>query len=633
MKAFGAFRPLSALRSPLRQVVAEAVETFRLNLSNPSGGATLAKSFGTATIQQNPILPAFTTNRTSVSNTGVAPFVVHLDASATTAVGLTSMPFHELYYSWDFGDSGNTATWGRGLKAGVALKNEANGPIAAALFEKAGTFAITLRAYHLASNWTLTIADPISTTITVANPDTVFSGANTICVANGTLPVAGVNGVPSGATCYNQSNWATVVGYMQTGKRVLLKRGDAWTTASAVGVSQAGPGIIGAYGTGAKPLVTIGANQQPLNFSTDKHDWRVVDLEITGAETGTSYPENDLKNGVNVYQADYITLLRCNFHNLYLTGLVQESGHFSAFDSVFDTSFTSYGNMVFFASQSPNLALVGNKFNNSPLTHVLRVSGTNYACVNHNDISNPGPTRQAFTIRGWEASTPFTEYVVVGDNNISGGSSVGSCVYFGYVNVGTNEELRDIIFERNLVNGTTYDVALTSRVAQRFTCRSNVFTTESTFAIELSGGNAAGAPPTSSAYIYNNTIFKPSASQSSFFSAVLVGSGASGIVIKNNLAYAPSMTKNGGQLGTGATFLYLGGTATSGDYTESNNTSDVQINATRPWSAVSPVAPSDYTPNGYGVNAGAHVPVCSDILASTSVPNISGTREIGAIQV
>lgn len=186
--------------------ISEAIETFRLNLSNPSGGATLAKSFGTATIQQNPILPAFTTNRTSVSNTGVAPLYVHFDASTTTAVGLTSIPFHELYFYWTFGDSASGATWGYGTNAGAALKNEASGPIAAHVFETAGSYTVTLTAYHLSSGGSLTISAPVTKTITVTAADTVFAGNNTVCISK----VGDFVGAPAGVDYVAKSGTATI---------------------------------------------------------------------------------------------------------------------------------------------------------------------------------------------------------------------------------------------------------------------------------------------------------------------------------------------------------------------------------------------------------------------------------------
>ena len=613
--------------------ISEAIETFRLNLSNPSGGATLAKSFGTCTINQvGAVVAAFTTDRSSASDTGVSPFAVQFNASTSSAVALTSLPFHELYYLWSFGDAAGGATWSHGTNPGVASMNAANGPIAAHVFETAGTYTVTLTVYHLAPNNILNMASTTKT-ITVTDANTVFSGSNTICIANGTLPVAGVNGVPAGATCLNQSDWSTIVGYMQTGKRVLLKKGDAWTTAAAGNVSQPGPGILGAYGSGAKPLITIGGNYQILNFTAGKNEWRLMDLEFTGSESGASLADNDQKNGISASQANHITLLRCYFHNLYLTALVQYCESFSAFDSVFDTSFATYGNMVAFLYQSPIVALVGNSFSNSPITHTLRLSGTAQAVISNNTVTNPGPTRQVLTVRGWEAPTPFTQHVVVSDNKLSGGSGAGVAVYFGYVNAQTNEELRDVIFERNWVIGTTNDVAVTSRVSQNFTARNNIIDTQSNYAIELSGGNAAGAPVISSAYLYNNTLYKSSVVKSTFFSAILVGSGVSGAVIKNNLSYGAGNTKSGGQAGSGATFIEIGGTATSGDYTASNNSSDAQTNATKPWAAATPTVLIDYTPNSYAIDAGAYVPISIDLLGYNAAPNITATREIGAIQV
>src|SRR6185295_12922369 len=107
------------------------------------------------------ITPAIVPSRTS----GVAPLAVFFDATGTTSTG-TTKPFHELGYQWNFGDAATTwATTG-------APKNSATGPIAAHVFESPGTYTVTLTVTDGVNNATA------SATITVSNPNTVFSGLN-----------------------------------------------------------------------------------------------------------------------------------------------------------------------------------------------------------------------------------------------------------------------------------------------------------------------------------------------------------------------------------------------------------------------------------------------------------------------
>ena len=70
------------------------------------------------------------------------------------------------------------------------------------------------------------------------------------------LPVQGVGGCPAGATAVQQPDFVTAIStYALTGMRVLLKRGDTFTSTSQANLVNTGPGIVGAFGTGAKPKI------------------------------------------------------------------------------------------------------------------------------------------------------------------------------------------------------------------------------------------------------------------------------------------------------------------------------------------------------------------------------------------
>jgi PKD repeat protein len=151
----------------------------------------------------------------------VAPLAVFFDATGTTSTG-TTRPFHELGYQWNFGDA--LATW----DTTGSSKNLATGGVAAHVFEQPGTYTVTLTVTDGVNSQTTT------STITVQDPNTVFSGANTtLCYRNGA----------SGRGCWRlsrrcgrvqSSTWPTIVNnYAQTEKRVLLKRGDVFTVRPA----------------------------------------------------------------------------------------------------------------------------------------------------------------------------------------------------------------------------------------------------------------------------------------------------------------------------------------------------------------------------------------------------------------
>src|SRR5262245_10939752 len=66
------------------------------------------------------VTPSIVANRT----TGVAPLAINFDASGTTSTA-TSIPLHEVEYSWNFADAAS-GTWSVSGKS----RNTALGPIA-----------------------------------------------------------------------------------------------------------------------------------------------------------------------------------------------------------------------------------------------------------------------------------------------------------------------------------------------------------------------------------------------------------------------------------------------------------------------------------------------------------------------
>src|SRR4030065_2651648 len=170
---------------------------------------------------------------------GVAPLAVFFDASATTDTGVTNRPFHDLEYTWSFGDA-SSGTWASGAQPGVSSKNSATGPVAAHVFETPGTYTVTLTAFDGTNSATT------NTTITVQDPNTVFAGSNTICFStSGTF-----TGCPSGATHTTTSNFVTAIANQTTSKRLLFRRGETFTEASTAAITVTGPGIVGAFGIG-----------------------------------------------------------------------------------------------------------------------------------------------------------------------------------------------------------------------------------------------------------------------------------------------------------------------------------------------------------------------------------------------
>ena len=107
--------------------------------------------------------------------TGVAPLAVFFDASATIATS-TTRPFHDLGFSWNFGESTGPgiAAWGVGARP-TGSRNVATGPMAAHVYEAPGTYTVCVSI----TDGTNTVDGAV--TITVTDPEVVFAGVAKNC--------------------------------------------------------------------------------------------------------------------------------------------------------------------------------------------------------------------------------------------------------------------------------------------------------------------------------------------------------------------------------------------------------------------------------------------------------------------
>lgn len=612
-----------------------APKTFFLNLSNASVG-NIIDAQGVCTITDvGNLNPAISVNR----STGVAPLGVTFDASATQVdPAITTLPFHDLYYAWDFGDEVG-ATWGYGRASGTLSKNLAYGPTAAHVFETSGTKTVTLWTYYLKSDGSL-VAKSTTTTITVTAADTVFAGKTFVC-STGT----DFTGAPAGtqipnATIANINTAIATAG----GARVLLKRGDTWTpTTTSITVSNASPGILGAWGSGAAPKILmslVGAGAVTgVNLSSSA-DWRVMDLEIA---SDTALAQYKYRFGIGVYGTN-TTILRCNVHDCDYGVNAGASAGLYVVDSVFDTMFDApvddptHGGPVMYIDLTDNVALMGNLLARSVGSHITRLQGVSYSVVANNTyIGASGFAHLGLTLRGksntgnvtvWSGT--WSQNNVIADNYFD--CSLGSqyTCHSGPQATSHAERVKDLIVERNHVissNSTCMNFAVSY-----LTVRNNILNTQYSFALELSfnNGSIPGYPATSNNFVYNNTLVKRDTAISTAFSAAsITGTGMSNLVFRNNLSYAPGCDKDGATNGTSPQFLTLGAGVTGADYTlGATNSTASQIKLTNPFGVSMPVTATQYAPAGYPVNAGEFVPVRADFLNTA----ITGTREIGALQ-
>ena len=407
---------------------------------------------------------------------GPAPLAVQFDATASTAQGV-SLPYHQLTYDFNFGDDRGLAYSVTGLP-----KNTQNGaPLAAHVFDNPGTYVVSVRARNPSNGQ---FADA-TVTITVTDPATVYSGANTICVSTSST----FTDCPAGATQRN------TLPPSYANKRVLLRRGETFAAVSLAGTDD--NVLIGAFGSGAKPIVArayLGGNGSVAAWPDEVV---IMDLNLTdGFSIGVTASrvllyrcEMDLPNREKIdvgtavgYYFDNGTLPRNQYYWPREIFLVENS-------AIGDTDNNNPPNitvMGFFMKS----AMIGNTFNRAT-EHTVRVWAGHKMIFAHNNIGGEHYSGGGIGIRhalkmhssgtlgyndniGVSGLGIASSHLVSADNRYGSAQNPGSwTVAFAPQNVdqGTVEGLEDLIMERDVFQrgpNTTQDM---HNVVRRSTLR------------------------------------------------------------------------------------------------------------------------------------------------------------------
>lgn len=586
------------------------------------------------------ITPSLVVNSLS----GVAPLVVQFDATGTTGTGTTT-PFHDFEYRWSFGDPWNTGDpgtkyWSNGARPGLLEKNYAKGPVAGHVFEKPGTYTVTLTVFDGTTTATQT------TNITVTDPDVVFAGKTTCISADGDF-----TGAPVGATLVTSSDFtASLSAAVAAGaRRVLFKRGLSYSTSTYYIFNRTEPFILGAFGSGARPVVNLTASGYSVFIPNQaaKMDCRVMDLEIAGngysggfmVQSMLPYPVPDARPDLTVCGG--VSVIRCYAHDL--SHLHTPTGHDNA---VVDCEFLNCVNpssaMPVYAQDCFRYFMAGNLLDsNSMGEYSTRYQGGTYGIISNNTFKRCGTGKTVFTLRGDQTQTAYiTQYHVISDNWFDGESCAGSAnvLTISPQNGTRNEQIKDVIVERNYITAAIGMASMSLICARQVTVRNNLFRNQSTgignFITLNWGGNTGGLPYIKDVKVFNNTFISTSTGGKSALGLIDVSSGTTVLdtIVKNNFMYAPNATTNGSNNNTGADFIF--DQASGGSTILQANSTQAQTRVASPTlPTLPPDQSSDYASWGlsagcYGINTGVPVQgIVEDFFGTLR----TGTMDMGAV--
>lgn len=494
---------------------------------------------------------------------GTAPLCVHFDATGSTDADTTN-PFRDLLYRWNFGNP-NAGNWASGANTSLP-KNQARGPVAGHCYESAGSYTAKLQVCDA----TACVSTTQAITVTVA--DTTYSGTNTTCFFNSTVG----SGCPSGATETATSDFdADVAACIASGKRCLMKRGDTFVSSATYALSGTITGAqVGAYGSGAKPIITA-AGTDFFNLTGTLNDISFSDLEFVGAGTAS-------KTGTFIkFSADTtnMTFLRVDCHDHGACYSFVGNGDTNRATGLFivDGSMYSYtgGNGAYIGIKQS--ALMGNFVDDSrgagypgcaacEAEHGIRIQYGQKSVISHNYFGKVWTAKHQLTIR----AAPRGAQGATENDDLDSNRMYVSDNYFDSTTLGVWKMtiapsgdtqchwIRDVLVERNFFASNTSGATAAHIIAKRVTMRNNIQIMSGTgdrFSSVVNSNtgtctsdpvvNTANAIPTpDDNWIGNNTIYR-TGSAVNFKPISFDGNSTLPVTngtAYNNLVYSPDVT-------------------------------------------------------------------------------------------
>lgn len=365
----------------------------------------------------------------------LAPECVSMEISVTgfetpgPAGGQVYNPqYHELYYFWDFGDdyafSAPTNLIEQHKAAGTGY-----GAKVSHTFRAPGTYAVTCRVIEPSTGLSTTA----SISVTVADPEEVFAGLNTIFVS----PSSDWSNEQPGARRMTNLNDAlgSIQGSQTGPKRIMLNRGEVFTFSgreygnAGSGSSLPSTHIVAASGDGSKPVVNMNGmflwRDNGTSGSGYDKDLVVQGIEFRGpwnsvTETGGNQTAFFIwDNSPRQFLVD-----DCGFDGFDIALYLEGQEDMRAFYAVNDCSITNWRSYGILYGGGEGLAVLGSQVACDPQAAVggdqngqhnnqgpLRISRGNKVIITNCDF---------FTRTGWTGGPQFRHIQPAVRNNVSG---------------------------------------------------------------------------------------------------------------------------------------------------------------------------------------------------------------------
>ena len=465
------------------------------------------------------------TIRTTI-NAGQA---IHVNALGST---LRNGQPTDARYEWDFGDSGSAY-------------NGLVGWIGAHVYDKPGTYTLTLRVYNADRG-----LDTQTQTITVKS-----ASRQTIYVSS-----SGSDGNSGTSTASPLKSWAKASELMRgkSNYEILFARGQTFDAKQTLVFEQENVRI-GSYGSGAKPVIKWSGSKDRnviVRSDGDSKDVMIDGLTFDSIWDGPDGEQAGMPLAIKP-NGSGITVRGCTFLNVGYgvnansqpTGLLVQQN-----DAPLVTGVRDY----FLWAAGSDITVLGNKVSNVTREHVIRVSQATRLNITDNDLTNlDRRSVDRYDVAKGAITVQEGSYAYVAGNDLHAVTGVGPLGEGDGLDSKSNR-FRYAVFEGN----RTYNATLViNHGAEHVMVRNNIIERSGSPGIEIDGYNSTYGRGVVDLTIANNTGLNFSSSGRFLW----VGGGVDGITLVNNLYKADT--------------LYTGSYGTAGVYVnDSNLNSFTEIN-------------------------------------------------------